>query len=175
MRHLSQWFPTLSVSWFVFTFWLKSVDPLMKPINTVTYKWSLREKAVMRFGRQESWMFHGTYHATNWDCCITIEMLKNGIVCKKRYGRDATCIPLIKWINMWGFMWARSCVPCSLDSGVALNSLSFVNETTTAGSLVFRYFAFIVSKSMDTKNLSVDLRLGTTDSGRFGLVEYRIT
>ena len=38
---------------------------LVKPVNTVTYKWSLRRKFVIRFARQNmtvSW----TYHVTNW-------------------------------------------------------------------------------------------------------------
>jgi len=46
---LSQWFPTFSVSRPLLTIWLKDVDPLIKAVNAVTYKWSLLEKAIIRF------------------------------------------------------------------------------------------------------------------------------
>ena len=47
---------------------------LIKPSNTVTYKWSLLERAIIRFALHRSWNFHVTYRVTTWDCFMTIEM-----------------------------------------------------------------------------------------------------
>ena len=71
----------------------------------------------------------------------------NGIVCKSfaKNGIIATLIPVIKWVNMWWFTWHEPdlVLPCSLDSRVVLDWLSFAKKSTTLGNLVFRYFAFI--------------------------------
>jgi len=44
---LLQWFPTFSVSWTLLTFWLKAVDPLIKPNQTLLRNMSFNHpKAV---------------------------------------------------------------------------------------------------------------------------------
>jgi len=46
-HHLAQWFPTFLASWTLLMIWLKAVDPLMKPDNTLLMDlWLNRPKDI---------------------------------------------------------------------------------------------------------------------------------
>jgi len=85
---LRQWFPTFSVSWPLLTKWMKAVDPLSKTnwyCYVRTWRTRIDNPCVfsvphrslswrLHLARQKSLMLYGTYHVTNWHCCVTIEM-----------------------------------------------------------------------------------------------------